>query len=66
MFIKKEIRNELLKSLKSKELYIEFLELGCVERQEENHEKCENFKRKLVENNEQDFLDILKKNGLID
>lgn len=66
MFITRELRSKLLKSLKSEELYIEFLSLECVEGKEENQAKCEEFKKKLIENNEVAFLEILRENGLIE
>ncbi len=66
MFLKQSLVEELLESLKNKDYYIEFQNLediDLVNSGEEN--KIEVFKKTLIENEEEEFLELLIKNGLI-
>lgn len=66
MLLKQSLVEELLESLKNKDYYIEFQNLediDLINRGEEN--KIEVFKRTLIKNEEEKFLELLIKNELI-
>lgn len=66
MFLNQSLVEQLLKSLKNEDFYIEFQNLENIDiiihGEDDEYEK---FKKTLLENDEKEFLELLIKNELI-
>lgn len=65
MFLDQKLVEQLLKSLKNQDFYIDFQSLEDEDIINPNEDKYERFKKTLIENDEKDFLELLEKNELI-